>query len=35
MILILMHVTKLARFAREVWLDAQRLRRASPGPAEE
>lgn len=35
MILILMQVTKLARFLKEVWQDAQRLRRACPGPAEE
>lgn len=35
MILILMQLAKLARFAGEVWRDAQRLRRATSGPAEE
>lgn len=35
MILIIMRATRLARFAKEVWLETQRLRRASPGSAEE
>jgi len=35
MIPVMMHLARLARFAREVWHDSQRLRRSFPGPAEE
>lgn len=33
--LIIMQVTKLARFAKEVWHETQRLRRTFPDPAGE
>jgi len=34
MILVMMRLASLARFAKDVWLESQRLRRAFPGPAE-
>ncbi len=34
-LLIIIHVTKLTRFVKEVWHETQRLRRTLPGPTEE
>lgn len=35
MIVLIMQLTRLARFAKELWHDTQRLRRTFPGPAGE
>ena len=34
-LVVIVQATKLARFAKEVWIDTQRLRRSFRGPAEE
>jgi hypothetical protein len=34
-LIIIMHVTKLARFLKEVWHKTKRLRRTLPAPTEE
>jgi hypothetical protein len=34
-LVVIIQATKLARFAKEVWLETQRLRRTYKGPAEE
>jgi hypothetical protein len=34
-LVLIMHLTKLARLVKELWHETQRLRRTLPGPAEE
>ena len=35
MLLLIIQLTRVARFAKEVWQETQRLRRTFPGPAGE
>ena len=34
-LIIIIHVTKLARFVKQAWYETQRLRRTLPGPTEQ